>query len=637
LSGTENMQWLFNEISPLTDDGRNTVYDSFKDESKNLSETFVREFFQNFLDALQDGVQGRLSIRIVDSSEIDKNYNKEILKPLQERLQVSNEREGIPTPSLELENPRVLILEEYGTVGLTGKKEMLVTDKEDERWTNFWHGTAKRSKSGNKLGQAGQGKITYSMASKAQTILALTRPINEGKDFVFGKTSFRHTYNFEMEGPCQLFGHNGFWCTTGFDKNAFPGEDANLIDIFKKSYSLKRESETGISWVIPSVKDEITKEALIRATLKEFFVPIFHNKIDLDICGVKITQSNICDLIEEYRDEGMPSKEFFKFFQLSSAFLEKDFYKLKEDWFKDELTENDFDVDFKEIKDAFENRGCIGFRVPIEVSPKEGNSKKTFIKLWIQAREDEPRAECFYCRGSLIISDEPRGHKIPDKTSLMAFVLAEDKPVSTFLAKAEEASHLRWNQNQGGLNDYKKSQATLRNVRKVLKSIYGLLRTAIQERDEFALIDILSVPSGSGKKMKKSTPSKKKGKKGKEGKPREKIKKLEPFLLVEDGKGVRVKPGASATDEVNYPIKCTLVAAYHNIEIAGDSYKNYHPHDFDFNESFRQVTVETKNIKINERDQNEIKFEINSKDFLLELKGFRPDRQIRSKVGYTIE
>ena len=97
-----------------------------------------------------------------------------------------------------------------------------------------------------------------------------------------------------------------------------------------------------------------------------------------------------------------------------------------------------------------------------------------------------------------------------------------------------------------------------------------------------------------------------------------------------------MKPGPSATDEVSYPVSCELTAAYHNIEIAGDSYKNYHPFDFDFNESFQQISVESRNIEIKEKNENKIKFEIDNKDFLLELKGFRADRQIRAKVGYKL-
>ena len=86
---------------------------------------------------------------------------------------------------------------------------------------------------------------------------------------------------------------------------------------------------------------------------------------------------------------------------------------------------------------------------------------------------------------------------------------------------------------------------------------------------------------------------------------------------------------------MDYPVSCSLIAAYHNTEIAGDSYKNYHPHDFDFNEDFQQIAVITKNIRINEKNENRVLFEVINEDFFLELEGFRSDRKIRAKVGYT--
>ena len=177
------MKWLFNKLCSSSDDGRNTVYDNFKDEDKKLVETFVREFFQNYLDALPPGETGILVINLLDETQIDKDYNKSILRELEGRLKASNDRDGqIETHSLNLDNPKVMTLEEFNTVGLTGEKKPIITDLEKERWSNYWHGTAKQSKSFNNLGSAGQGKITYNMISKAQTVLALTRPIDENED-----------------------------------------------------------------------------------------------------------------------------------------------------------------------------------------------------------------------------------------------------------------------------------------------------------------------------------------------------------------------------------------------------------------------------------------------------------------------
>ena len=127
------MHWIFNQLDSLTDDGSNTVYDNFKDEDKKLVETFVREVFQNYLDALPLGKTGRLVIKLLDGTQIDKAYNKSILRELEGRLKASNDRAHFETLSLDLDNPKVMTLEEFHTFGLTGTKERIVTDKEEER------------------------------------------------------------------------------------------------------------------------------------------------------------------------------------------------------------------------------------------------------------------------------------------------------------------------------------------------------------------------------------------------------------------------------------------------------------------------------------------------------------------------
>lgn len=629
------LKWNPEKLNPLNTRGANTTIKNFRDEHKLFTSIFIREFMQNFLDARINNNSGeisRISIRILEEDKIDKSYNKNALENLLPHLKASNSELGLETPTPDFNNPTALVLEEFLTVGLTGNINDSGAKGREERWANFWFGEAKPSKTGKDLGRAGQGKVTYNMASSTNTIFALSIPDENSKGLLFGKCIFAHTHKIMSDE----FGHNSYWSNLGKEdhEQPVPTTDPVAINDFKKAYSLERKDGLrGTSWVIPFPKSHIDKESLIKAFLQEFFIPIYRNKAEIKICGEEITRSNLNEYVRKYLGEGEPSIEYFDFLEHTMSADSNGLHAVKSQWWQNPvLTEDCFEPEeLQKINNDFEKEECVGFILPVSVYPKKGNAKESYIKVWVQLREKH-RCEYYYVRDDLIITHEQH---LPKMAPVFGLVLAEDGAISEFLAGAEEASHLKWNQKEDGMESYNRSNETLSNVRQSIVKLFNLLRGSNKERIEDLFDDILSIP-GTGAKKKQKRKSRKKDKVVTPPKP-EDIPASHNFLIIDDGSGVELKPGPGAKDDkVEFPVTGSLKVAYNNISGYGDPFKNYHPaFDFDFKNSSEHIKI-AKNINILQKMENKIDFEIIDKDFYLQVRGFKADQQVRVKAGVDL-
>jgi hypothetical protein len=634
--GRKMLNWDFPKLTPKDQRGKTIAMNNFRGETKNFAEIFIRELMQNFLDARGMGGQGsepRITIRLVNNSTgLDASYNQNLIKSLMPHLKASYLEVKKHPNDLDFSKPEALVIEEYSTCGLTGKTNKSGAKGKDERWANFWFGEGKASKKGGELGRAGEGKITYNMASLANSLISISTRDGEKYGNLFGKCVFPSTY--EVDGI--EYGRNCYWCLNDSSnlEQPIPTTDSEIVEKFKKSYCLERNlDQPGTSWVIPFPQKSLSKENLIKALLKDFFFTIYSSKVVIEICGEKITQSNLIKLAEKYLKDEEPSIGFLLFLEDVHATEPEDLYRAKKSWWEDKvLNEESFENNkYDEIKENFDLGKHVGIKFPIKVCPKGKESAYSFITVWILKR-DQTSCEHIYVRGDLIISDEKTLHK---RSAVFAAVIAEDEKISDFLANAEVASHLRWNREEDTLREnYDERHKTLANVRKALPMLFNLLRGSQEKRVEDLLVDILSIPDSS-KKKKKTKKAAGKGKKKQEGEgaPPPKPK----FIHVDDGQGIRIKPGPAAKGSgVSYPVTGRIKVAYERQAGFGNPFSNYHPFDFDLSE-FGEEQFKSKNVNILSRNENLIEYEITNEEFYLEITGFSSKQRIRAKVGVKAE
>ena len=174
-------KWCFNELGPNSTEEGDAVRGNFIRESTSPSTIFVRELLQNTLDArIMDEnnkkCPARVTINFVHPS-ID--FNRKMCEDIIPYIKSIDKDLNI-----DLESPEALIIEEYNTSGLIGNTNEPHIEGEKECWANFWHKSVMPTKT-KSLGKAGQGKITFFMASQLNCLFAITRRVNEDKDYAY--------------------------------------------------------------------------------------------------------------------------------------------------------------------------------------------------------------------------------------------------------------------------------------------------------------------------------------------------------------------------------------------------------------------------------------------------------------------
>jgi len=137
--------------------------DQFNTDEVTLVSTLVREPHQNSLDApAAAGRPVRTRLSIVGPAPEHRSYFMNLFAGLVPHLKAS----GIDLADIDLGMPRILLVEDFGTTGLTGD----FTDRKDKQpFNNFWRRIGRSTKGGTAGGRWGLGKLVFSSASQIQT------------------------------------------------------------------------------------------------------------------------------------------------------------------------------------------------------------------------------------------------------------------------------------------------------------------------------------------------------------------------------------------------------------------------------------------------------------------------------------
>lgn len=618
------LSWHFKELEPDYPDDSALAERNFRRESTELPEIFVRELVQNVLDARQPERDGpaRIEIRLIDqSSGLPADAFEKIVSPLEGHLHAAG-HEG----ARDYSQPTALIVEEYGTVGLTGDVRNSRAHGENERWANFWHGEGKRSKQGKSLGRAGQGKITYHMASSARTLLAYSvRQGQEPSNCVFGKCIVTKTHQVGS----QWYMRHGYWRQeeAGLPKQPLPATSKQFISEFCSVFGLKRQpDDPGTSWVIPFPSTSLNKDALISGMLKDFHFTILRGALEIDICGQEITASNVVELVPTYVPEKEITRPFLAFLQ--AAIEHPPAIEAAADWTweGEALNSASFSpeqLDF--LKSSFEQEQLISVKFPLTIQRKSGQTEGSHFCVYLQRPADLKRTEEIYIRSDLIIGDEKWLKDVPGKA--FGLMVADDPAISELLGYAEEASHLKWNAAEDDLlKHYNIASArdALTRVRRALPRLCRLLSGHAAGIDEDALNSLLSIPDikDGNKKVRKSG-----SKKGEKQKPKDIPTNPRPFNIYDVIGGISITANA-ARDLKGRRIRATF--AYEQVAGEGDPFSAYHPFDFDLSD--QQMMLVSKGLDIVERNENRLILEVTDQHFSIGVTGFDPDKRLRCKA-----
>ena len=203
------MEWYFRDISADPSEKELTQQDQFNNDEVAISEALVRETVQNSTDARAEPnatVRVRFAIVCPSARRYQQTF-REIISDLAAHLDACRFR--VPTHD---EPVRLLVIEDFGTTGLTGSVE----EKDNKQFSGFWRRFGRSNKEGTKGGRWGLGKLVFPSASAVRTVFGLTRRIDDTRDWLMGQSVLRNHSIGETENDLV-----GFWCQKTAKGKAF--------------------------------------------------------------------------------------------------------------------------------------------------------------------------------------------------------------------------------------------------------------------------------------------------------------------------------------------------------------------------------------------------------------------------------
>lgn len=621
------MKFEIDPLSPNDINNTNVVVDNFQQESKQPSEVFWREFGQNELDV--EAVDGRkkksFSIQLKKLSELSKASEvRQLLSETDDWLEAAK----CPNPN-DISDPYVLVIYEQNTVGLQGSIDTTTEPSEKELWINFWFTEGRQTKTGNANGRRGQGKITYFKQSGYKTIFAITKRKSDDKTYLFGMCNLESTFHLNDK----RYKERAYYCKKNLDGQYVPTDDRADISEFENIFELEPRTDYGTTWVFPYVSAaELTREEIIKILVNEYYYPILSDELRVDVMGEMLDGDSLPSLINKY-DITNPTEEKRKFLATAKTTPECDLLKApNDDWLGDYKSSSIKDGTFSEdqVEQARTNLDAgklVGFKLPIAVTAKGKPTQSSFITIYLQKAEHLKRSDTLVIRSSLTISKERPLDGVGGK--YFGLLIAEDKPIASFLAESEDAMHVSFNEPRLK-GKYEKYQDTLRRVRwalpQLVRSIFW-----IPGRDSQALASFFSIPGTSGPSTtpsttKQTTQSSENGE-GSESEGLEITSKKTKFLI--DQKGGTVSVSGIDDTEIEVGHKFEIRYAYQTGKGVGDAFKNWEYADFDLADDSKISCTDVARI-VNR--QNLVQIEVTGAKPKVVVKGFSESCNVKVKI-----
>jgi hypothetical protein len=613
------MKWHFSPQLADQVETEITQRDQFNNDEVNISETIVREAVQNSLDAATDD-EGVVSITFkwLDSSTgIDPSYFKRLFEG-----QVDHARKAdLKIDALNFEVPRALVIEDFGTSGLTGS----INTKDDSHFCDFWRRHGKSHKTGKSRGRWGLGKLVYSATSQIGAFFGVTSRAGDEAQYLMGQT----VLNLRTVDGRQYPPHAFFADVEGDDpytRITVPIKDEVIVEDFCQNFSIDRTGAPGLSVVIPFPDPSISKERMIGVAIGNYFYPLITGKLKLKFDELNINAENVRDLAKVYAHDRFDQIDIlFDFIEEIYRAEQHHLLQLRSSWLEDKkLDESDFEPeDLEAMREKFERGQLVGVELPVTIRKKGGDEESKF-SCYIKRPADLEKGLDMYVRGGLTL---PAEVKFGGRRALGAMI-AEDEAVCAFLGDAENAAHTRWISNTEKLRrGYRNNQHTallVAVIRRSVVELYDLLAQVTEEKDEDALLDFFWFEEPESEKPKRT-------KKKKDPKPvREIVVSNKPIYRISQIKeGFHIDSTEDFSEE-NLPREVKIEAAY---DVgSGNPFKKYSPHDFKVGKGGSIKLGATKGTQVISSKENKWVLEINSLPFKLTATGFDENRDLKISV-----
>ncbi|WP_339670978.1 hypothetical protein [Dasania marina] len=613
------MKWHFSPLLADQVESEITQRDQFNNDEVDISETIVREAVQNSLDAaVDDPSRVTVSFRWVNKTEgLDPKFFRSVFEGQIEHARAAE----IDLDLLDFDNPEALIIEDYGTSGLTGS----VSEKDDNHFSDFWRCHGKSHKTGKSRGRWGLGKLVYSTTSGIGAFFGLTVRAGSKERHLMGQTVLNLRCVNDTRFPPHAFFSDLEHEDDIYRKIPVPIKSEELVEQFINNFSINRGDKPGLSVVIPFPDKKFNVEKMIGVAIENYFYPLITSQLVLNFNDVQINADNVREHAKQYAADRFSQIDvLFDFIEEIYKEEQGDLLRIKPSWIDDKvLDEDDFDPEtLGEIREKFKRGDLLGVTLPVKIKMKCGDSRNSSFSVYIKKPEELKKGLDLYVRGGLTLPGEA---KFRERRALGAMI-AEEEVVCSFLGDAENAAHTQWTTNTEKLRkNYRNSQPIVSVIKKSVVQLYDLLAGVTEEKDEDALQDFFWFDEPDISK------SKKKRKKSKKptiippvmpNLPLFNISKLEGGFSISNSEGLT---------EEKLPRQIIVEVAY---EVSrGNAFKKYNVHDFKVGRNGGVGLIAGDTVKVVSAKENKWIFEITEIPFKLQATGFDESRDLKVKVS----
>lgn len=608
--------WTFVERSENDVEQEVTEVDQFNSETVDLQETLIRESAQNS----QDARAGTEPVRIrIGLSSPERTYLAALTQQLEPRVKAA----GFEWP--DDEEPRAIVVEDFGTKGLTGA---LDDHNSTDNYRSFFFRHGGSYKSGAQNGRWGLGKLVFPMSSHARCFFGLTRRNGDVGSLVLGETVLRtHQHSGRKYAPHGHFGR--------FESGKIlPLTDDRFIDEFSKQFGLQRTTESGLSVVIPWPVQPPDTDHLIAMVARNYLWPILSGSLSVDVMGSVLDHSTIRE-VNSLLPDGMLA--------FAESILTADTGSLKKlsapeqraggVWgHADELVS---DAEKQSLRETFAAGDLVGFRIPVPLGRKiEDVHPRSSIRVFVKKAPDGIRGDALYVRKDITVPDEARRF---GKTDVFAAMIADKGDVAEFLADAENPAHTSWSgQAQRLTANWKYPNQTLSFVRNAPVRLYQMLTTGLETEVRNALLDFFWIADPK----RPPEPDKKRGRKNQGGEkekaggpidqPPEPTQKK--FRIDQENGGFSIC-GEGALESEELPRQLRIRLGY-DVE-GGNGVKEWDRFDFDLGTDVNVFSTKAEGAEAEKMDGNEVLLRIEDPEFRFTLTGFDTNRDLVVEANLT--
>jgi hypothetical protein len=289
-------QWVFSPRTFNDVEQEVTEADQFNTETVPETEALAREATQNSQDARDRDSSGPVRLRISLFGHAD-GLDNELLNELILGLVPHLKESGIEIDEGFLDAPSALVVEDFGTEGLTGR----IDDENDPgNFRSFWFRHGSSYKRGSKNGRWGLGKLVFPMTSAARCFFGLTITKDNPRPLLLGQAVLK---THQIDGA-RFAPHGHFGDTAGND-HLCPISDAAFIEKFRKAFGLSRTDEPGLSVVVPYPRAEADRDRLLEFVVRNYVFPILTGKLTVDVLGRTVDRASIRPIGERLLKPGL--------------------------------------------------------------------------------------------------------------------------------------------------------------------------------------------------------------------------------------------------------------------------------------------------------------------------------------------